>query len=365
MTHESFMRVALELARQGLGRTSPNPSVGAVLVKDGEIVSRAFTQPAGGDHAEQGALRAVGFQAQGMDLYTTLEPCNHFGKTPPCTAAILRAGVRRVIVGARDPNPQVQGIATLKAQGVEVISGVLQEACSRLNEAFNFAIVEHRPFVVLKAAMSLDGRIATHTGHSQWITSAQAREAGHHLRNELDAILVGVKTVLADNPSLTARFEGARDPIRVVLDSGLNTPLDSQLIQTAPRIKTLIATLRSADPQRRAALQERGAELVDCDPSPSGQVELSSLMPALYEKGINSVLVEGGGEVHGSFVDAKLVNKVVFFLAPMVIGGAGAPVAVKGQGAPKLDGALRLGDLTTQGVGPDLMVCGYVKAQES
>lgn len=357
----ALMGLALEAAERGLGRTSPNPAVGAVIARGGRVLAVGHHVAAGQDHAEVAALRQLDARAEGCTLYSTLEPCDHQGRTGSCTEAILAAGITRVVIGAHDPNPLVsgRGVRRLRKAGVEVVTGVLGEACERLNEAFNFAIVHKRPFVVLKAATSLDGRIATRGGESKWITSEEARRAGHLLRDRLDAICVGVNTVLADDPELTARLPDTRNPVRVVLDSRLRTPPSSKLVRSAREVRTLIATTREADLERRRLLESRGVEVLVVKRTREGRVDLGRLLEALAERELNSVLVEGGGSVLGAFVDAKLVNKVVLFLAPMIIGGEGAPHAVGGRGVKRLGEALRLERLETERVGPDLMIVGY------
>lgn len=359
--HQALMRVALELARRGQGRTSPNPAVGALLVRGGEIIASGFHAYAGADHAEVAALRKVDFAAAGCDLYSTLEPCDHHGRTGPCTEAILRAGIRRVFVGALDPNPIVsgRGLRRLERAGVEVRRGVLEAECTALNEAFNFAIVHRRPFVVLKAALSLDGRIATRAGDSKWISSELSRRRVHTLRDELDAVLVGVGTVLADDPLLTARLPGARSPVRVVLDSELRTPLQAKLVRTAREARTLILCTRRAQAKAERALVERGVEVVRVRSGGDGRVDLRAALQVLHARELSSVLVEGGAAVHGALVDARLVNKVVLFMAPILIGGEGALPAVGGRGAAKVSGALALERMSVESSGRDLVLSGY------
>lgn len=356
------MARALEEARRGLGRTSPNPAVGAVLVRDGQVLAVGHHAKAGTDHAEVAALRQVGFRADGATLYSTLEPCNHHGRTGPCTEAILKAGITRVVVGALDPNPLVSGAGVRRLQrgGVEVLTGVLEDRCRTLNEAYNHAIVHKAPFVVLKLAVSLDGRVATRTGDSQWITSEAARARGRALRNELDAILVGVGTVLADDPSLTTRLPGGRDPLRVIVDSTLKTPPQAQVVQTAREVPTLILTTRAADAQRRARLEGAGVSVVPVKKTRAGHVDLGAALAALAAREINGLLVEGGPTVAGAFVDARLVHKVVAFVAPVLIGGADAKSALGGLGARRLEDALRLVDPVVEEVGGDVCISGRI-----
>lgn len=358
------MEEALAMARKGLGMTSPNPAVGAVIVRGGKIVARGYHAYAGADHAEVMALRALGFDAQGCDLYTTLEPCDHQGRTGPCTEAILRSGIRRVIVGAADPNPLVRGrgLRRLRRAGVAVTEGVLEPECRRLNEAFNFAIVQGRPFVVLKAALSWDGRIATSSGESRWISSKASRSEAHRLRSELDAVLVGVGTILADDPRLTARIPGGRDPVRIILDSSLRTPLSSEVVRTARTTRTIIATTSGPPARRKKALESLGVEVLEVAEDRASRVDLCALLEALHQRELNSILVEGGARVHGAFVDARLVNKVVLFLAPLVIGGERAPSVVGGRGARSLREALALERVDARPLGRDFVLTGYAKA---
>ncbi len=355
------MRLAIEAAAKGVGRTSPNPAVGAVLVRDGRVVATGHHVEAGCDHAEVAALRKVDFVAAGCDLYTTLEPCNHTGRTGPCTEAILRSGVRRVFVGAIDPNPKVAGggIERLEEAGVEMICGILEAECAALNEPYNHAVVAGRPYVVLKAATSLDGRIATRTGQSKWITGEAARAAGRRLRDQLDAIVVGASTVVADDPELTCRFEGARDPVRVVLDSTLRIPERATIVRTARSIRTIIATTRGASPKKAAALEREGVEIRTVRKTREGRVDLSRLLEMLFQEELNGLLVEGGPTVHGAFVDAQLVDKVVLFVAPILIGGRDAPGAFGGRGAGKLEEALTLERVAVSRIDADLMIVGY------
>lgn len=355
------MRRAIAEAKKGIGFTTPNPAVGAVLVKDGKLIAAGYHAKAGGDHGEVAALRKVGFDAAGCDLYTTLEPCNHTGRTGPCTEAIIKSGVKHVFVGALDPNPLVAGggVRRLRRAGIEVTTGILEEECTALNEPYNHAILHRRPFVVMKAAMSLDGKTATRTGDSKWITSEEARAEGRKLRRDLDAILVGVDTVIADDPQLTAREEGGRDPVRVVLDSTLRIPKTAQLVRTAKDVRTIVCTTRAAPADRVAALERKGVEVLVLKKTRSGQVDPARVLDALFELELNGVLVEGGARIHGAFVDAGLVDKVVLFVAPVLIGGDDAPPAVGGKGAAQLEKALRLERVRTEPIGPDLMIVGY------
>ncbi len=359
------MRLALELAKKAEGFTSPNPLVGAVLVKDGEIVGTGYHARAGLPHAEIMALREAGEKAQGATLYVNLEPCCHRGRTGPCTEAVITAKIRKVVVAMADPNPLVagKGIARLRQAGVEVAVGVLEAEAKRLNEVFSKYITTGLPFVVLKTAMSLDGKIATRRGESRWITSEQARIFGHRLRHRYDAILAGVGTVLADNPSLTARLPegGGRDPVRVVLDSSARTPPGAKIINRASPAPTLIAVTPKAPAERVAALKEAGAEVLVLPPDEKGRVNLPLLMKELAGREITSVLIEGGAEVHASALNAGIVDKVAWLIAPRIIGGKEAPGPVGGQGAGRLDEAVPLQNVSVQRIGEDIYVEGYIR----
>ncbi len=354
---EAFMREALESARRGLGRTSPNPAVGAVVVRQGRVVARGHHARAGGPHAEVVALRAAGDAARGADLYTTLEPCDHFGKTPPCSLAILEAGIRRVFVGSRDPNPLVQGrgMARLRAHGVEVVTGVLTPACDRLNAAWFTFITEGRPHVTLKAAVTLDGRIAARSGDSRWVTGPEARAWVHRLRDRVDAVRVGAGTARADDPALTARLPGGRgrDPVRVVLDTELRLPATLKLFTERSPAPTLVAHASS----RRRRLPAR-VELVHCGRAPGG-VDLRDLLAKLAARGIAHVLVEGGATVHGRFLAAGLVDEVAVLIAPKILGADGLPLA-QGSGPARMAEALRLEEVEVERLGDDVLVTGRV-----
>ncbi|AEG14827.1 riboflavin biosynthesis protein RibD [Desulfofundulus kuznetsovii DSM 6115] len=360
---EYYMQMALDLARRALGRTSPNPMVGAVLVKDGQVIGRGYHARAGTPHAEIHALNEAGEQAAGATLYVTLEPCCHRGRTGPCTEAILDAGVKRVVAAMTDPNPLVagRGLERLRQAGVEVTVGVMEEEARKLNEVFVKYITTRRPFVVLKAAMSLDGKIATRTGESRWITGPRARLAVHRLRDRYDAILVGVNTVLKDNPSLTTRISGenGKDPVRIIVDSLARTPPDARVITQQSPAPTIVAVTERAPVQNLRRLEEAGAQVLVV-PGPGLRVDLEVLMKELARREITSVLVEGGGEIHASFLKSRLVDKVVWFISPLIIGGRQAPGPVGGEGPARLAEAVRLKDVSLTRYGGDFCVEGYV-----
>ena len=357
------MKRAVSLARQALGTTSPNPAVGAVVVKDGVVLGTGHTQPAGSHHAEIEALRSAGESSRGATLYTTLEPCCNFGRTPPCTQAIIAAGVAEVQVAAIDPNPRVsgKGKSELEASGLRVDVGEEAEAAGELIEAFAKYISTGLPFVTAKFAMSLDGKIATQSGDSKWVTGPQAREIVQQSRRESDAVMVGINTVLADDPQLTARdSQGkplARQPLRIVLDSQCRTPPNARLLQE-PGI-TLIVTAGSSTEQQVARLKEAGAKVLQVASAPEGRIDLHRVMTELGQRDIVSLLVEAGGTVQGSLFDAGLVDKVMAFIAPVIIGGIQAASPVEGTGASRMAGAWRLTRTNLQAVGPDWLVTGY------
>ncbi len=351
--HERHMRLALREARRGLGRTSPNPAVGAVLVKGGRVVGRGHHARAGAPHAEVAAIRDAGPLARGADLYTTLEPCDHFGRTPPCSLAILEAGVRRVFSGSADPNPRVNGagIRRLRRAGVEVHAGVLRDACDALNETWFHYITTGRPHVTLKLAVTLDGRIATRTGDSRWVTGPRARALVHRLRDASDAVLVGAGTVRADDPRLTTRLPGGRgrDPLRVVLDSRLRLPTRSRVLHPRSEAPTLVAPVAGRPPARPAP----GVEYLRCK-ARGGRVDLRDLLRRLGRRGVATVLVEGGGEVAASLLDAGLVDRLLLFVAPRIAGGGLS--WLPGDGPARMAGARAVRDLEVRRVGPDILL---------
>lgn len=360
---EKYMDMALKLAALAMGRTSPNPMVGAVIVRDGVVVSKGYHVRAGAPHAEVVALREAGEMARGATLYVNLEPCCHYGRTGPCTEAILAAGVKKVVVAMVDPNPLVagKGIARLRAAGVEVRVGVLEERARKLNEVFIKYITSKKPFLVLKVAMSLDGKIATSTGDSKWITGTESRTYVHRLRDRYDAVMVGVGTVLADDPMLTVRLPdgSGRDPIRIVVDSLARTPPTSKLLLQGSSAPTIIAVTEHAPPERLAALERAGAEVLVV-PGPERRVNLEKLMEELGRREVTGILVEGGAELNGSLVAAGLVDKVIWFVAPRIIGGRDAPGPVGGAGFKRLADALSLEDVEVRRYGDDVCIEGYV-----
>ncbi len=353
------MRAALVLARRGLGRVWPNPAVGCVLVDgDANIIGRGWTQPGGRPHAETEALKRAGDRAKGATAYVTLEPCNHHAKTPPCAPALIEAGVTRAVIATTDPDPRVagQGLERLKAGGIEVMQGVCREEAEHLNAGFFLRITEDRPLFTLKCATTLDGRIATHTGDSQWITGVPARTFAHRLRAEHDAIMIGSGTALADDPSLTCRLPGMeeRSPVRIVADSHLRLPLTANLVKTAATVPTWLITLPTHDPERRRAFEDAGVVLIEVDANAAGRPDLERAAYALAGRGLTRVLVEGGGHLAAGLLNTGLVDQVAWFRSPMLIGGNGIP-AVAAFGVDKLDHAPAFLRMGLDEAGPDII----------
>ena len=357
------MQEALVQARKGLGLTTPNPMVGAVIVKDGEIVGRGFHPQAGEPHAEIFALQEAGERALNAEIFVTLEPCNHQGKTPPCTQAIIRSGIRRVVIGTTDPNPSVagRGAACLKESGIKVETGLLAQECCKLNEAWNKYITTGLPFVTLKSAASLDGRIATHSGNSQWITNEKSRHYVHQLRASHDAILVGIGTLLKDNPRLTARRPGEepRNPYRIVVDSLLRTPLESQVFGSDGTQKMLLVT-RQQSAEKLAPYRKLVKDILILPTNSLGQIDLLELMKELGRREVTSILIEGGSEINGSALDNRIIDKVCFFYAPILVGGRGSLGMISGEGSETIAQALAVKDITIRHFDGDLCLEGYV-----
>ncbi|ARK30217.1 bifunctional diaminohydroxyphosphoribosylaminopyrimidine deaminase/5-amino-6-(5-phosphoribosylamino)uracil reductase RibD [Halalkalibacter krulwichiae] len=361
MIDSDYMKLALDLARNTRGQTSPNPMVGSVVVKDGAIVGMGAHLKAGEGHAEVQALKMAGDDARGGTIYVTLEPCSHFGKTPPCADLIIEKGLSRVVVATTDPNPAVagSGIEKLKNAGIEVVVGVGREDADKLNEIFFHYIQTAQPFVTLKSATTLDGKTATVTGQSKWITGDEAREDVHRYRHTHDAILVGIGTVLADDPSLTTRLpNGGKNPIRVVLDRRLRTPINCKLVQDR-KAQTWILTTDQASNEKREELMRLGIEVILL---PDDSIE--TILHILGSKGITSLFVEGGAEVNGSFLKAKAVNQVITYLAPKLFGGHSAPTAIGGQGFTEVEDAVELEIEEIVKIGNDIKVVSRVKGSD-
>jgi diaminohydroxyphosphoribosylaminopyrimidine deaminase / 5-amino-6-(5-phosphoribosylamino)uracil reductase len=367
-TDRHWMDRALSLARRARGRVAPNPAVGAVIVQGSEVVGEGHTEPAGFRHAEIVALDQAGQRAVGATLYVTLEPCAHFGRTPPCLDAVLRSGIARVCIAVRDPNPRVNGksIEALRQHGVAVRNGVGAGEATRVNAGFFKRIQTGLPEVHVKYAMSLDGKIATRTGNARWITGPEARREAHIIRDTSDAILVGVGTVIADNPRLTTRLDpgdagagGPHHPLRVVVDSQARMPVACAMLDDHMPGSTLIAVTHGAPANRVEQLRSAGAEVLTL-PGVNERVDVRALLESLGRRGINSLMVEGGAGVIGSLADEQLIDRVTAFIAPVLLGGQGAPSPIAGVGAGMVDHGLRLERTEVRSVGDDLLVTGYV-----
>lgn len=363
MTDTAYMKSAWELAQKGCGWVAPNPMVGAVIVKGGEIIGRGWHQKYGGLHAERNALADCRISANGATMYVTLEPCCHFGKTPPCTEAIIESCISKVMIGSADPNPLVcgKGIARLREHGIEVVEGVLKDRCDKLNEVFFHFIRTQTPFVVMKYAMTMDGKIATHTGASKWITSEPARQHVQADRHRYSAIMAGVGTVLADDPLLTCRMENGRNPIRIICDTQLQTPLDAQIVQTAAQIRTIIATA-CTDKSRQDLFRQFGCEVLVL-PLKGGHVDLNSLMAALGRLKIDSILLEGGSTLNWSALKCGIVQKVQCYIAPKLFGGISAKSPIGGEGVSEPGKAYHLIHTTITQMGDDLLLESEVDAK--
>ena len=358
---EKYMRLAMQLAGNAIGRTSPNPLVGAVIVKDNRVVGCGWHRKAGTPHAEVHALNQAGELAQGADVYVTLEPCAHYGKTPPCSKALVEAKVKNVYGGLLDVKPKVagKGFKILEDAGIHVEYGFLQDELRKQNEVF-FKWIEHKkPFIVLKAAMTLDGKIATATGQSKWITNETSRAYGYKLRDIYDGIMVGINTVIEDNPMLTARVDGGKNPIRIVVDSSLKIDINANVVQDKSA-KTIVATTDKADKDKILKLQAQDVDVIVVDKDENDKVDIEKLLDILGQQNICSILVEGGATLSGSFVAKKLVDKVYFFIAPKIVGGKEAKTPVAGIGILNLQEALALKDIQIEKLEEDILIIGRV-----
>jgi diaminohydroxyphosphoribosylaminopyrimidine deaminase / 5-amino-6-(5-phosphoribosylamino)uracil reductase len=357
---EKYLRMACRLAQKAAGRTSPNPQVGAVIVRQGKIVGRGYHRFAGGDHAEIAALKRAGAQARGATLYITLEPCSHHGRTPPCTGALIRAGIKEVVCGRKDPNPLVagRGFRRLRRAGIKVRAGVLEKECCALTEAFAKYITRRVPFVTLKLAATLDGRIAAAGGDARWISGQKSRATVHRLRNEFDAVLVGLGTIKADDPLLTCRIAGGRNPWRIVLDSRLRIPLSAKILRLPDAQKTIIAAGARTAPAKARALEALGVQVWRL-PLERNRVSWRALLKELARRGIVSVLIEGGGAIAASALKEKIVDKILIFYAPKILGGDARPM-IEGLGFRRVKQAILVKDLGVHKSGDDLMATGYL-----
>jgi diaminohydroxyphosphoribosylaminopyrimidine deaminase/5-amino-6-(5-phosphoribosylamino)uracil reductase len=361
-TDEIFMKKVLTLARRGVGRTSPNPAVGAVVVRDDRVVGSGYHRRAGAPHAEIEALSRAAEAARDATLYVNLEPCNHYGRTPPCTHAIVQSGVRRVVIGITDPNPHVigGGCEYLRSKGVEVACGILQEECAQLNEAYITYITAGRPFVSLKVALTLDGWTATRTGNSKWITNEQSRKQVHILRRKVDAVMVGVETVIADNPRLIPYLlrSSSPNPARVIADTHLRIPLDSIVLDSRASDLTIIATGSKVSRQKKRAVEQRGGKIIPCRLK-KGRIDLSDLLKKLASLGICSIFVEGGATLFGSFVRDRLVDKFYVFIGSKILGGDDGVPFTRGPGCDIISKCMAVTVHKVKRFGDDLMIEAY------
>ncbi|MCX7745688.1 MAG: bifunctional diaminohydroxyphosphoribosylaminopyrimidine deaminase/5-amino-6-(5-phosphoribosylamino)uracil reductase RibD [Clostridia bacterium] len=361
--HEKYMKRALELAKKGSGKTNPNPLVGAVIVKNETVIAEGFHEVLGGAHAEVAAMQSATQDVKDSTLYVNLEPCSHFGRTPPCAKAVIDAGIKEVVIGMVDPNPKVsgQGIKMLQDAGITTTVGILEEECKKLNEIFIKYIVTKRPFTILKTAMTLDGKIASATGDSKWISGEKSRLYVHHIRNRVSAVMVGITTVLKDNPFLTTRLESGpgRDAARIIVDSKGVLPLDSNVINPKSNAKVFLATTSAINPLKEKQLEEKGVHIIKAD-GISGQVDLIKLMNELYKMEMDSVLLEGGGTLNASALQSGIVDKLMFFIAPKVIGGKDAVTPVEGCGIHLMKDAVGIKDMNVLRFDEDILIEGYL-----
>lgn len=359
MTEHQYMKRAISLAEKGRGWVNPNPMVGAVIVKNGKIIGEGFHTKCGELHAERNAINSLTESAEGAVMYVTLEPCCHYGRTPPCTQAILEQKIAKVIIGSRDPNPKVAGggVKLLREAGITVVEDFMREECDRLNPIFFHYITQKTPYVVMKYAMTADGRIATKTGASRWITGEKARMLVHSLRHNYMGIMAGIGTILADDPLLNVRLEGMKSPIRIICDTRLRIPLNSRICQTAREYKTIIACGIGKEQagEKAVYLEQMGIQIISC-PDDKGRVDLKNLMKYLGDQGIDSIFLEGGAELNDSALRAGIVREVKVFLAPKIFGGAGAKSPIEGIGIQSPEQAQILELEKVSHIGEDLLI---------
>lgn len=363
-SHKFYMELALKNAQAMKGQTDPNPLVGSVIVNDNRIVGVGTHLKAGEPHAEIHALKMAGDLARGGTIYVTLEPCSHHGQTGPCAEAIVEAGIKKAIIATLDPNPKVSGngVKILQDAGIEVITGVLEEEARKMNEVFNKYITEQKPFITLKSGITLDGKVASHSFNSKWITSEESRRDVHQMRHENMAILAGINTVLKDNPALTARIPNGRNPLRIAIDSSLKIPLDYQLI-TDQQAETWIFTSQNHDKKKRKKLEELDVKVFETVSAES--VNIPEVAGRLGKEGISSLMIEGGGNINASFLENQLIDKVVLYVAPKLIGGKDAPTFLEGTGLELMKDAVELTDTSVEKIGKDFKFTGYPRYKAS
>ena len=364
MTDRDYMDMAIRLAKKGEGWTDPNPFVGAVIVKDGKIIGQGFHEKYGCPHAERNAIGSLSESAEGAVLYVTLEPCCHYGKTPPCTDVIIEKGISKVVIGSRDPNPKVagKGAEILRKAGVDVYEDFMKEECDRLNPVFFYYITAHMPYVVMKYAMTADGKTATKTGASKWITGDAAREEVQHMRGRYTGIMAGIGTVLSDDPILDSRINGLRSPVRIICDSRLRIPEDSKICRTAHKQRTIIACAEN-ESEKSIRLKASGVEILEC-PGEGGHIDLRVLMGKLADMKINSILLEGGGTLNESVLRAGLVNEIKMFIAPKIFGGSESRSPVEGAGIEMPDEAIPLRCRDIEHIGEDILISYEVERKQ-
>lgn len=376
-TPEDYMRQALQLARKGEGKVSPNPMVGCVAVKDGAVIAEGCHEKYGGFHAERNALLNCKEDPEGAELYVTLEPCCHYGKTPPCTEIIIEKKIKKVYVGCLDSNPKVagNGVRILREHGIAVETGILERECRDLNEVFFHYMETKTPFLAMKYAMSLDGKIACESGDSKWVTGEDSRNYVQRLRNRYRGIMAGIGTVLADDPMLNCRMEGGRNPVRIICDSRLRIPQGSQIVKTASEIETIVAWspnralawreqgIDKTLEEKKQALERSGVILLEVPPKENGELDLSHLLRQLGERGVDSILLEGGGTLNASALTENLVQRVYAFIAPKLVAGANAKSPIEGAGIPRMKDAVALEDVEVMRFGDDICMTGKVAKQ--
>lgn len=363
---EYYMGLAIYLARKGIGKVNPNPMVGAVIVKDNKIVGTGYHEKYGGKHAEINAIENSRESLNGSTMYVNLEPCSHFGKTPPCVDKIIESKINKVVIASVDPNPLVQGkgVKKLRDAGIEVKVGVLDEENKKLNEVFLKYIKNKKPFVVMKVAMSLDGKIATTTGQSKWISCDESRRYVHKLRSEVMSILVGINTVIKDNPMLDCRLENGKNPIRIIVDTTLKIPIDSKIVSSAKSIRTIVVTTKHVNKNVMKLLEDKGVEILTVNLK-NNLVDLKEMINKLGELNIDSILIEGGSSLNFSAVNENIVDKIQVYVAPIILGGEISKTPIGGQGVYDIKEAFKLHKLEYKQVGSDILIEGYLKGSDN
>lgn len=354
-----YMLRAIELAKKGSGFVSPNPMVGAVIVKNNKIIAEGYHHQYGAEHAEIDAFNNATVDVIGADMYVTLEPCAHYGKTPPCAHKIVENKIKRVYVGLLDPNPLVsgKGIDILKNSGIEVITGMQEEKCRELNSIFLKFITTKTPYVIMKTAMTLDGKISTYTGDSKWVSCEESRKFTHHLRHSIRGIMVGINTVLSDDPTLTCRIDNGRNPVKIIVDSTLKIPINAKVIDN----NCIIATTENIDYDRKNRIEELGAKVLIINKDENNKINLKELMTKLGAMNIDSILLEGGGTLNYSALENNIVDKVISFVSPKIIGGINAKTPVEGNGIPQMANAIDLKNIKVKNIGSDILIYGDIK----